>query len=369
MKIISSPIDFRDYPYVPVVDEIIGAMDLCEFVHNVENQETIGSCVTNALAAAVEIYLKRAGMPADISRLFAYYVTLAYENRIGQDGVNIRDALKVARILGMPLESIWPYDIAKRSDNPPFAAYFDASGRKLHRFEVVYDEDRTSLIHKIKSAIFEGLPVLMGINIGELFRNIKGDWHTQPYPRVSYPFNPSIGIHAMCIVGFDDNVNKFLVLNSWGEKWGDGGFWGMDYDLVTEMDFEAWAIRGFAEEEIMEQAGIKLEFRDSNTIHARIVPLEPDKGRTVKVWVAAKVGNDWWLKKGHCHPQDVMDNRQDVWEHVGEELKPCDEFTLIEDTFLTIVNRMDLAPFAGAKVYVAYGSKPYDWVIQEICTV
>ncbi|MCC7479555.1 hypothetical protein IT575_14020 [bacterium] len=44
---------------------------------------------------------------------------------------------------------------------------------------------------------------------------------------------PSIGGHAMLIVGYDDAMEAFKVRNSWSEDWGDSGYLWMSYDSFT----------------------------------------------------------------------------------------------------------------------------------------
>ena len=33
-----------------------------------------------------------------------------------------------------------------------------------------------------------------------------------------------MGGHAVAIVGYDDNVEHYIIRNSWGEGWGEGGY-------------------------------------------------------------------------------------------------------------------------------------------------
>ncbi|MEO6670231.1 MAG: FISUMP domain-containing protein [Ferruginibacter sp.] len=41
--------------------------------------------------------------------------------------------------------------------------------------------------------------------------------------------------HAMLICGYDDDINAFKVLNSWGPGWGNDGFIWIDYDFLSEI--------------------------------------------------------------------------------------------------------------------------------------
>lgn len=51
----------------------------------------------------------------------------------------------------------------------------------------------------------------------------NGDWN----PRIGERLT---GGHALCVVGFDNNRRRFEVQNSWGQNWGNGGYFTISYD-------------------------------------------------------------------------------------------------------------------------------------------
>jgi Papain family cysteine protease len=51
------------------------------------------------------------------------------------------------------------------------------------------------------------------------------------------------GYHAIAIVGYDDEENCWICKNSWGEGWGEDGFFRIAYDQCG-ISAEAWAIDG-----------------------------------------------------------------------------------------------------------------------------
>jgi C1A family cysteine protease len=42
-----------------------------------------------------------------------------------------------------------------------------------------------------------------------------------------------LGGHAVLAVGYDDSTQRFTVRNSWGDGWGDHGYFTMPYAYVT----------------------------------------------------------------------------------------------------------------------------------------
>jgi C1A family cysteine protease len=57
------------------------------------------------------------------------------------------------------------------------------------------------------------------------------------------------GGHAVCAVGFDDVKSVFIVRNSWGDQWGDHGYFYLPYDYMLDKNlvYDIWAFRNGAE--------------------------------------------------------------------------------------------------------------------------
>jgi C1A family cysteine protease len=41
-----------------------------------------------------------------------------------------------------------------------------------------------------------------------------------------------LGGHELCLIGFDDSKELFIVMNSWGSSWGDKGFCYIPYSYL-----------------------------------------------------------------------------------------------------------------------------------------
>jgi C1A family cysteine protease len=248
-NIAPSPADDRDYPFVPVVKEFPAVIDLRPYVAEIEDQELEGSCTTNATCSAVELMLTRAGRFEDLSRNFLYWTVRDFENRANQDGAVLRDVMKVASKYGVCTEDKWPYLASNENTKPTDDSFADAATRKVTRYEAV-EISRLSIwdtVANIKSALAEGLPVVVAMTVYEPFLRIKGPLAEQDYRSydpVAGKYYPNIGNHAVSIVGFDDAIGGFLFANSWGASWGDGGYGLLKYSQIGDV-FEAWVIRSF----------------------------------------------------------------------------------------------------------------------------
>ncbi len=53
------------------------------------------------------------------------------------------------------------------------------------------------------------------------------------------------GGHAVLMVGYDDSKHCWLVRNSWGEQWGEEGYFWMPYEYALHADLAAdfWTVR------------------------------------------------------------------------------------------------------------------------------
>ena len=364
-----SPIDTRDFRYIELPGPYPTEIDLRPFVYEIEDQGLRGTCASNGVGSAIELICKRAGQPFDVSRLFLDWHTRNMEGRLGTEGVAIRDVFKVGQKFGVCSEDIFPYDLKQNWNiEPPADAKAAALLTPVRRYEKLFDYNDHDLtwqqkVRKIESALTEGFPVIIGMQVTNQIRTLTGPWQTHRYQPLSSS-NPSIGGHCMVIAGSSRSNFKCIDLNSWGANWGDSGYWGMDYTLVNEPFFEAWIVRSFADVDIKEAPGIKLEWRNQYNIKARIAPRPEEVGMPANIWMGAKVpGVGIRLKQG-------LDGNNWV-PFDGTNFPPTGQVVLDDPTLLSVASMsFDLPSIpAGTEVYVGYGQTPLDWNLQLIATL
>lgn len=232
-----------DHIYKSLKCKLLPSIDLKPDVHEVDNQLTIGSCTANAVTSALELLLKTNGQGRSLSRLFNYWTTrYIIENRPGEEGATVRDAVRSCKHFGVCNEDEWKYDISKVNEMPNANAFGKSLYQKVTKYEVI---DENNLIYDIKSALNENIAVPFSMKIGEKWVDLKGPWRKHNYPAVGRFINKSLGGHAMVIIGYDDEVQKFLIENSWGSNWGDGGFAGLPYETLLKDIYEAFIIKEF----------------------------------------------------------------------------------------------------------------------------
>jgi C1A family cysteine protease len=208
------------------------------------DQGNTGSCTAQALATC---YRLRHATRLAPSRLWMYYNGRAVSSMENMDeGAYPFDVLqtmdqKVRSSPGAPPETCWRFEPRQVNRKPTLSA----TCRRMKRGYVTRWQDNWSpdlssaqIIHNIKTSLFKGWPVWIGINVYENFFD-TGNNGIVPEPTEILPL---MGGHMMCIVGYDDNKvspidnnirGYFKVVNSWGTDWGQGGLCYLSYQLVT----------------------------------------------------------------------------------------------------------------------------------------
>ena len=230
--------DSRDHMYDAPQVSLPRTVDLRSFCSPIEDQGQLGSCTGNAIAGIIELMDRKKGKLLDVSRLFIYYEERLMEGTVNYDsGAYIRDGIKVVNKKGAPLENLWPYVITRFKTKPSNAAYTDALKRKATAYQ------RCANFAAVKTALSQGYPVVVGFDVYESFEYpINNNTGMMPYPNVDT--EQLLGGHAVALVGYNDNTNRFIARNSWGTSWGDNGYFYMPYQVIqnTSMSDDFWII-------------------------------------------------------------------------------------------------------------------------------
>jgi C1A family cysteine protease len=205
----------------------------------VYDQGELGSCTANATVAAFQFDQMRQGLPVVMqSRLFQYYNSRALEGTTASDsGAQIRDAVKAASQWGECPETDWPYDVNQFAVQPPQSCYDGAAKHLAISYEAV-DQDMDAL----RACLAAGFPFVFGFTVYQSFESEQvAQTGIVPLPRW---FERPVGGHAVMAVGYDDASSRFTVRNSWGEGWGDHGYFYFPYVYMTgRLASDFWTIR------------------------------------------------------------------------------------------------------------------------------
>lgn len=232
--------DHRDLRYIaPEATTLPPAVDLRPQCPSVYDQGQLGSCTANAIGAAIEFDLDRQKL-ADFmpSRLFIYYNERAIEHTVKSDsGAQIRDGIKSVAQLGVCDEIVWPYVVNKFANKPKPAAYKLALGS----IATVYRRLLPTLAD-MRGCLAEGSPFVIGFSVYESFEG--ADVAKSGVVNLPKSGEKLLGGHAVLVVGYDDQAQRFIVRNSWGSGWGLEGYFTMPYGYLTNPNLsdDFWCI-------------------------------------------------------------------------------------------------------------------------------
>jgi C1A family cysteine protease len=206
------------------------------------DQGQLGSCTANAIAGAVEFNQRKQKQKPTFtpSRLFIYYNERVMEGTVDSDaGAMIRDGIKSVVKQGAPPEKPWwPYDIAKFRDKPPKPVFDEAAKHQA----VLYQRVACTL-NQMKGCLAAGFPFVFGFSVYESFESQTVA--TTGVVNMPLPKEQLVGGHAVLAVGYDDSESRFLVRNSWSDKWGLKGYFTMPYTYLLDGNLadDFWTIR------------------------------------------------------------------------------------------------------------------------------
>lgn len=154
-------------------------------------------------------------------------------------GARIGDALRLLKKQGNVLSKDFDTELEDCFRPVSAADSLFAAEHRIDDFMTLFspnDEARIK-ISKTKLSLVQKKPVIIGMNLLQNFANIPyrdSIWYPAIGNRAPY------GGHAMVVVGFDDGLGAFEILNSWGDTWANEG-----YIWVKYQDFAAYCKYGF----------------------------------------------------------------------------------------------------------------------------
>ncbi len=236
--------DIRDYTFTVAprtLAELPPNVDLLSGCPGVYDQGLLGSCTANAIAGAMQFDQAKQGRTNCFtpSRLFIYYNERAMEGTIRVDaGAMIRDGIKSVVKQGAPREVLWPYDITQFARRPSSKAYIEAK-----KYQAIIYERLTPTLDQLRGCLASGYPFVFGFSVYEFFES--DDVARTGTVNLPQPGEVLLGGHAVLATGYDDIVQRFNIRNSWGDQWGNGGYFTMPYTYLTDVNLsdDFWVIR------------------------------------------------------------------------------------------------------------------------------
>ena len=236
------------FPQGRTYEPLAPAVSLRQYAPLPGDQEHYGTCVGWAAAYAAKtimesVALNRMNQTETTRNVFSpVYI---YRN-IQPDDPGLLRGAQIHRALDLMAES----GAVRMSDAERTTAsrlidlsHYSASERyPIAGYHTLFSrEDRAKpgiVLRAVKRSLAEANPVIIAMNTPDSFVEAKGTWTPHESPANFY------GGHALCVTGYDDSRNggAFEVMNSWGRKWGNGGFMWIPYRAFADFVMEGYEI-------------------------------------------------------------------------------------------------------------------------------
>jgi C1A family cysteine protease len=193
------------------------------FVTPIRDQQNCGSCVAHGTVASIEatnLFKKNTpGVELNLSEAFLFSKGGSCAN-----GWTFIPALKAAQVYGIPDEACWPYAVDANGTSLTGSACSDwakrviSNGAKIIGWAQIAGGDAGA-----KLWLSTNGPVVTGMDVYEDFFSYKSGVYRHVTGNLA-------GGHCVCIVGYNDPGEYWIVKNSWGTAWGESGFFRIGYD-------------------------------------------------------------------------------------------------------------------------------------------
>jgi len=207
------------------------------------DQKQVDCCISCAITTCVEVLYPQY---EQLSPLFHYYETaLHFQGRAPRvnDGMEIDQGFRILTSVGICLFSLHPapFDDAGVTMAPSPAAETDGKKRAMPPLPVTYVSPYKAIplgldpVNSVKEALAGGKPVLAGIHLTANYGAVK----------LMDPGSPTGLRHAVAVLGYSDAEASFIIQDSRGRDWAQGGQWWLPYGILASPNtivFQAFAV-------------------------------------------------------------------------------------------------------------------------------
>ena len=239
-------IDLRDWLYHPRLEPLPDQLVNCQRVPEILDQKNEGACTGFALAAVINFLVHERGIKRRVSPRMLYELARRYDEWPGEqyEGSSARGAMKGWVRHGVCPRDLWKDTLrgAQHLDEKAIAAAKWTPGGAFYR--VVHKQ-----VRDVHAALNEVGIVYVTIMVHDGWFSPgptrvpvecvhKGRRRTLKLP-VIQRVGRADGGHAVALVGHTEN--GFIVQNSWGASWGEGGFALLPYEDYLLHVTDVWA--------------------------------------------------------------------------------------------------------------------------------
>jgi len=189
------------------------SVDLRSNLDQVYNQGSDNACGPFAICNALDcIYERTTGKPTRFDPLHLWEWVRFHRGMVGTNtGSDFPSLEKATRLNGMKL-----------------------AGEVVKGFQLVRTQISDTSYSELRHLLCMGVPVVMEIRVTPEMDALgtQRDWRKHYIGTDTSTYR---GQHYVSIVGFDDDCQRWLIENSWGADWADGGFFGVPYASLQSL--------------------------------------------------------------------------------------------------------------------------------------
>jgi len=214
------------------------AVDLSRRFPRPGDQGKQGSCTAWAVGYALRSYHEgvRQGWdldnPAHQVSPAHIYNRLVEDQRSCEGGTAISDALKLLKSAGAVDFASLPYSPTDCASLPKASMPIATEQWRIADWRSL----NMARPDNIKGELAKGNPVVFGMDMSKSLLDLRGEII---YDDIE---SPRDGGHAMVVVGYNDALQAFKVMNSWGVRWGKDGFGWVSYRAMTALSDRGFVI-------------------------------------------------------------------------------------------------------------------------------
>ncbi len=185
-----------------------------------------GSCVAFAVgygAKSIHEYYKNAATSYSYSTNIFSPEFLYNQTKFGDcgSGTAMQTALDFIKTNGIVPWSIMPYTDTDCSTLPTAQQSIQAQVYKISEYYKIYTTDSTM----IKTLVRQNKAVIIGICVDYAFMNAKTGF-------IWKNTGSALGVgHSIVIIGYNDQLKAWKIINSFGTAWGTNGFAYIEYSM------------------------------------------------------------------------------------------------------------------------------------------
>ena len=220
---------------------------------NVKNQGYRPSCAVFAIVSALEF--QNAELTGKVEKFSEEYLIWAVRKSVQRmpssvaagesagdeyrdEGFSLSEVVSALRAYGIPLQSTMPNTFGRgiaAIEEPPPEIVREARDHQRVFAHQLPGRDRVTLLNNVVQTLNSGVPVAVGLG-WPMTRVFNGYLNTQTAA-------PNRG-HAVTLVGYKSATGRiedayFIFKNSWGPKWGQGGYGTVTYHYLQNYLFDA----------------------------------------------------------------------------------------------------------------------------------